>query len=207
MAVKKLTQDALNRFMDTLIASNKVVGVQAKGEAFDYAPLAKAQDLRLDYDVTLQSPKSFVLPPCETLMTFAVGGAYKPVCDAEPTILVGVHPYDLVALNQMDALFSQDNVDSQYMQRRRSITIIACDVQTPSKHTFASSMGTAVVQAGFDILLTDIGNGILAEAATEKGTALLAQAGDATDANADDLSKRQAVWDKNKKNLNKHELK
>jgi sulfhydrogenase subunit beta (sulfur reductase) len=112
-----------------------------------------------------------------------------------------------VAINQMDTLFSQDNVDSHYMQRRRHITIIACDVQTPSKNVFASSMGSAVVKQGFDILLTEIGDGYVVEAATEKGRTLLAQASGAADASDADLSKRQAVWDKNGKGLNRHELK
>jgi len=206
MAVKKLTKEAFNRFVDTLISSNKVIGVQAKGEAFDYAPLSSAQDLRLDYDVALQSPKSFVLPPCETLMTFDAGG-YKSEFGAEPTVLVGVHPYDLVAINQMDTLFSQDNYDSHYMQRRQNVTIIACDVQTPSKNVFASSMGTAVVDKGYDILLTQIGDSYVAEVGTEKGKALLSQADGATDAAPGDLEQRQAVWDKNRKELNQHALK
>ncbi len=206
MAVKKLTQEAFNRFVDTLIGSQKVIGVQAKGEAFDYAPLSSAQDLRLDYDVALQSPKSFVLPPCERLMTFDAGG-YQSTFGAEPTVLIGVHPYDLVAINQMDTLFSQDNYDSHYMQRRQHLTIIACDVQTPSKNVFASSMGTAVVDKGYDILLTQVAGGYVAEAGTEKGTALLGQADGGADAAPEDLAQRQAVQDKNRKELNRHALK
>lgn len=207
MAVKKLTKEALDNFVNGLIGSNKVIGVQAKGEKFDFAPLAAAQDLRLDYDVTLQSPKKYFLPPCETLMTFEVGGNYQSQHDHEPLILVGVHPYDLVAINQMDTLFSQDNYDSHYMQRRQHVTIIACDVKTTSKNVFAASMGTAVIKEGYDILLTDVGNGYVVEAATEKGKALLEKTTDATEAAEADLSARQAVWDKNAKDLNQHELK
>ncbi len=50
MAVKKLTQEAFNRFVDTLIGSQKVIGVQAKGEAFDY-----------------RTPESSIVPSLEPL--------------------------------------------------------------------------------------------------------------------------------------------
>ena len=74
-----------------------------------------------------------------------------------------------IGINQMDALFSQDEYDMHYMARRKAATIIACDVITPSKNVFASSMGTATVKEGYDILLTDIGEAYLADAATVKG--------------------------------------
>lgn len=193
--------------MDAVIQSNQVVGVQAKGETFDYAPLASAADLRLDYDVTLQSPKQFVLPQRETLMTYEIGRAYQSVHEHQHLVLVGVHPYDMVAINQMDKLFSQDNADTHYMQRRQGLTIIACDVVNPSKNVFASSMGTAVVKDGYDILLTQVADGIVAEAGTLKGEKLLALATDTTDPTDADVKARQHVWDKNAKELNGHQLK
>ena len=163
-------------FVDALIRTENVIGVQAKGDRFDFAPLESAQDLRLDYDVTLQPPKKYFLPPTEVLLTFEVGGAYKSQLDGEKFILLGVHPYDMVAINQMDELFRQDNYDTHYMTRRNNATIIACDVAKASDHVFASSMGTAVVKKGYDILLTDIGDSYVVEAATAKGEELLAKA-------------------------------
>ena len=203
MSVKKLTKEDFAKFVEALIEKENVIGVQAKGDRFDYAPLESAQDLRLDYDVTLQPPKKFFLPARETLMTFEVGGAYASEYEAETFVLLGVHPYDVIAINQMDELFQQDNYDTHYMKRRSNATIIACDVVTPSANVFASSMQTAVVKSGFDILLTDIGDGYVAEAATDKGEKLLAGAADADDVA---LKSRAAVWAKNAKSLNKHEL-
>jgi len=203
MSVKKLTKEDFAKFVEALIAKDNVIGVQAKGDRYDFAPLESAADLRLDYDVTLQPPKKFFLPPKETLMTFEIGGAYASEYDEQTFILLGVHPYDMIAINQMDELFRQDNYDTHYMKRRNNATIIACDVVTPSANVFASSMKTAVVKRGYDVLLTDIGDAYVAEAATDKGEALLASAGDA-DAAA--LESRQAVWTKNEKALNKHEL-
>ena len=208
MSTSKLSKEDFKSFVAGLIASEKtVVGVQAKGERFAFGELESADDLRLDYDVTLLPPKKYVLPQFETLMTFEVGGAYKSEYDDREMILLGVHPYDLVAIGQMDMLFSQDEYDSHYMKRRNNLTIIACDVASVSKNVFASSMGTATVKEGYDVLVTDIGKGYVVEAATEKGEALLAGVAGLVEASAKELSKRQAIWDKNDKKLDKHPLK
>jgi sulfhydrogenase subunit beta (sulfur reductase) len=204
--IKKLSKDDFKNFVDALIASDqKVVGAQAKGERFAFGPLEKVEDLRLDYDVTMLPPKKYVLPQTETLMTFKVKGEYKTACDAEKMVIVGVHPYDMVAINQMDTLFTQDEFDCHYMARRKNVTIIVSDVITPSENVFAGSMGTATVDRGYDILLTDIGDGYVLEAATESGKALLdASAG--KPASEDDLAKRKQVQDENQEKLNKHKL-
>jgi len=207
MTVKKLTKEVLDGLVEAILKSQKAYGPQVRGDKFDFAALQSAQDLRLDYDVTLQAPKKYLLPVCETLMTYEVGGAYKGEFDEETFTLLGVHPYDLIAINQMDMLFSQDHYDSHYMQRRKNATIVACDVAKPSADVFASSMNTAVVKEGYDVLLTDIGDGFIAEAATDKGAILLAQASGATDASEADLAQRQMLWDKNIHELNKHQLK
>ena len=207
MSVKKISKTDFASFVEALVQTENVLGVQAKGDRFDFAPLESAQDLRLDYDVTLQPPKKFFLPPQEVLLTFEVGGAYQSRRDDQKFILLGVHPYDVVAIRQMDELFRQDNYDTHYMTRRNHATIIACDVARPSEHVFASSMGTAVVQEGYDILLTDIGDSYLMDAATPKGRDLLAKAKGTVEADAQALARREAVWARNRKALNKHELK
>ena len=206
MSVKKLSENALMNFVDGILATDKVEGVQAKGDYFEFAPLKSAKDLRLDYDVTILSPKKYLQPPVETMMTYEADGSFKSQFDEEKLVLLGVHPYDVIAISQMDRIFSQDNYDNYYMNRRNNATIIACDVATPSKNVFASSMGTAVADKGYDILLTKIGDDYLADAATEKGQALLAKAGNAVDATDADIKARQQVWDKNKEALNNHKL-
>ena len=211
MSIKKLSKDVFKSFVDTLIASDqKVIGVkekvQAKGNRFAFGDLQSADQLRLDYDIALLPPKKYMLPQDETLLTFKVAGECKSQIDNSKLILIGVHPYDMIAINQMDELFSQDQLDNHYMTRRKNITIIACDVVTPSKDVFASSMGTATVESGFDILLTDIGDAYVAQADTDKGEELIAKASGAVDASDDDIAKQKAAQDKNKEALNKHKL-
>ncbi len=207
MSAVKFTRKQFESFVSALIQSGRpVMAPQAKNGRYAFGPLAAAEEFRLDYDVTILPPKKYLLPQTETLLTYQVGGACSSVRDAEPMILLGVHPYDMVAINQMDELFRQDQYDKHYMDRRCRTTIIALDVVTPSENVFAASMGTATVKSGYDILLTVLPDGsILADAATDKGQELLDPA-ESTPAAEADLKARKTVWDKNEKALNKHVL-
>ena len=205
--LRESSKDAFTSFVDEIIGRQRVIGVRAKGDRFDFDVLESAKNLRLDYDCTLQSPKKFFLPPVEPLLTFEVGSDYKSVFDNSEFVLIGVHPYDMIAMNQMDKIFTQDNYDAHYMKRRNAATIIASDVVMPSKNVFAGSMGTATVKEGFDILVTDIGDVYIVEIATPKGETLFAKAHGAVSATQEDLKRRQKVWAENEKKLNKHQLK
>lgn len=208
MSIKKLSESALNTWVDQMIAQGReeVFGIQAKNDRFAFQKLEQSSDLRLDYDVSLMPVKKFFQPPIETLLTFLAETGYDSVTDQSKFILIGVHPYDMIALNQMTEIFQQDYYDSHYMTRRNNATIIACDVQTPSEHVFAATMGKATVHEGYDILLTKANGGYVAQAATQKGIALLDKA-DAQDVNDKDLAARERVWKENKARLNKYELK
>lgn len=207
MSIKKFDQRSLLAWVEKLINKSAVYGVQAKGDKFVFAPLADAVNLRLDYDVTHLPPKKYFLPQRESLLEFDVQGEYRSTTEKETFVLFGVHPYDLVAINQMDAIFRADNYDVHYMTRRHNTTIVACDVQKASPHVFAGYFDTATVQDGFDVLLTKIGAFYLAEAKTGKGEALLAELPGGTDATEDDLARREQVWRDNNKLLRKEKLK
>lgn len=207
MSVSTVTKDQFKSFVTALIASDqRVVGVQAKNDKFAFGDLTNADDLRLDYDVTILPPKKYMLPQKEALLQFEVGGNSQSVQKCEKTVLLGVHPYDVVAIGQMDMLFSQGEYDTHYMNHRNNTTIIACDVVTPSKNVFAGSMNTATCDSGFDILLTDIGNSYVVEAATDKGETLMKMMNGAKAASDNALAKRKDVQEKNQLQLNQHRL-
>ena len=207
MSVNTVSKGQFKQFVEALIRSDqRIVGVQSRGDRFVFDDLKTADALRLDYDVTILSPRKYVLPQREDLLQFEVGGDCQSINEGEPAVLLGVHPYDMAAITQMDELFSQGEYDTHYMCRRRKMTIIACDVATPSENVFASSMNTATVSSGFDILLTDIGDAYVVDVRTDGGKALMNLMPDARPAAEADLAKRQAVWKKNEHALNKHML-
>lgn len=206
MSIKKMTPSALNDWVSSVISKHRVYAPQAAGEHFAYDLLGTAEDLRLDHDATILPPRKYLMPPREPLVQFAEDGHFRSVEACEPFVLFGVHPYDVAAIAQMDRYFSQDKADAHYQARRRSATIVACDVQNPSENVFAACMGTATVSEGFDVLLTLVGETYVVDARTAAGEALLAEAGPLEDADAVSLGRREQAWLDARKSLCRNQL-
>lgn len=205
MPERLVSKAAFASLLDRLIAEVRrggpeVIGVKLRRaagdrEVFVFGPLARAAELRLDYDVTLLPPKQYLQPPREDLLRYSTGLSprVEEVTDDAKRILVGVHPYDLAAINQMDRVFAADNPDPAYLRRRANTTIIASNIQKAGRRAFADQMGTTRVDRGFDLFLTDIGDSYVVTVGSEKGAALLAEAQGVTDADAAALARRDAA--------------
>jgi ferredoxin len=193
-------------WVNELIKQSKVIGVQEKDGMFVYAPLKEAKSLRLDFDVTVLPPKAFLVPPNESIVKWNKEEGYNEVSADESQIIFGVHPYDIVAINQLDTLFNEDPFDPYFKARRDRTIIIACDIQKPSKNIFASCMGTAVVKDGFDLLVTKIGEGYLVESGSKKGEKLFSLCKSAKKATSEQLEQREMLWEENGSRFVKHKL-
>jgi len=93
--------------------------------------------------------------------------------EIKPSVILGIHPYDLHALKLLDAVFIGDLVDVNYRARRSATAIIGVDCLNPWPYSFAASMGTALPPAIFDIWLTDIGDEYLIEIGSDRGADLV----------------------------------
>ena len=112
-------------FIQNLINNHQVEGVKRKDDAFFYGPIKSPEELCLDFDCTVGSPKKYFLPPEEPLLRFSRSPSLdvSPVTDARPFILFGVHPYDLKAINQMDRIFACGVPDPHYLKRREAVLV------------------------------------------------------------------------------------
>jgi NAD(P)H-flavin reductase/formate hydrogenlyase subunit 6/NADH:ubiquinone oxidoreductase subunit I len=192
-----ISKKDLSSFIDALIAdmSYDVVGVKAKGKRFVYDQLMSAVELRLDHDVTILPPKKYFLPQYEHLMQFSLEKSFevKPTFDEKPCIIIGMHPYDIIALQQTDAVYLDDQKDDFYKKRRDNTIIIGADIQKVSDRSFAASMKTNVVEDGFDLLLTNIGTAYAVTIGSEKGKNLLEKYAQTKGATAVEIKKIQQV--------------
>jgi ferredoxin len=159
-------------FVDCLIASTRVVGPVAKRQKFVFADLESAQDLRLDYDVTILPPKKVFFPTKQEIARFdatSVEGCLDPV----DTVLLGVHPYDVRGIEMTDFLFRERHEDWNYLAQREATTIVASNVQTVAPRAFWASMIDRKEPEGYDAFLTRLDGGYLLEVRTPLGEALL----------------------------------
>jgi sulfhydrogenase subunit beta (sulfur reductase) len=196
MSVTFINDKDFHDFVWSLIGALPVYGPVAKRSRFAFERLEAADDLRLDYDVTILPPKKLFFPPAQDLVHFD-GAKFTGCVAPEDKVLLGVHFYDVKAIDQTDLLFSERNYDVNYMAHRQSTTIVAASVQKVFARAFFGSVGPEVPPQGHDAFLTKIGAGYVFETRTPKGEALLqhgkftpasaAQTAAAAKANADVL--------------------
>jgi sulfite reductase subunit B len=175
--MKTITKKEFLVFVDALIEDESidVEGVKAKGEKFVFGLLESADELRLDHDVTILPPKKYFLPQYETIMTFDLSKPFdvEKVEEPKPKVIIGVHPYDIIAIKQMDTYFLDTHVDDSYLQRRKNTLIIGSNVLNVAEKAFFGDMGTGSVDSGYDLMLTDMGDKIAIDIGTEAGEKLL----------------------------------
>ncbi|MFO7678404.1 MAG: 4Fe-4S dicluster domain-containing protein [Thermoplasmatota archaeon] len=175
--MKTISKKDFDVFLNALIAdtSYEVIGVKAKENKFVFDELFDASDLRLDYDVTILPPKKYFLPQYEKLMQFDLNESFnvKKQSFEKKRIIVGMHPYDIIALEQTDKVYLDSQEDNFYKKRRENTLIIGSDILNVSPRSFAKSMNTNVTDKGFDLLLTDISDKYVIAIGSKKGEKLL----------------------------------
>jgi len=141
-----------------------------------------------------QSPKSFFLPPVESLGTYGSEGASATAVEEKTTVLLGVRACELRAWNYLDQvmLAGQFN-DPAYKSRRDKTVIVSSDCVDCTDSCFCTLVGgKPFADQGYDVNLTPLGAGFLADVATEKGEAWLA-AGDLAEASDQQLAQRDKM--------------
>jgi len=182
-------------FINNLTNSEaEVIGPKRKDGKYAFGKLADASELCLDYDITLYPPKMYLLPPKETLIRFELGKETKvePVIEDKPITLFGIHPYDIKAIELLDAAFFATNPDINYLSRREKTTIIGVDCLNPNPNAFCASLGTATTDTSFDLMLTDIGTNYVVAIGTSKGEELLKKYAVTREASQAELAQRDA---------------
>jgi len=192
-----ITKDSLKSMVEGLAKEREVVGVKSRHGKYVYDRIASFEELCLDYDVTVMSPTKYLLPAKETLLRFKIGDEpeVEPVIEASPRAIIGVHPYDIKAIELLDEAFMTINPDPNYIARRQNTIIIGADCLNPSPKSFAPSMGTYLTETGFDLLLTNIGADYMITVGLEKGADLLAKYAQVREPSGDEVAKQKAVRD------------
>ncbi|WP_366924259.1 4Fe-4S dicluster domain-containing protein [Metallumcola ferriviriculae] len=137
-----------------------------------FKELLTPDNILLEYDQPLFSPKNFFFPQQETLFKFTKQSPQnlEAIFDKFPRVFFGLRPCDVKALNQADVFFSEYYPDPYYSWRRKRTLIITNSCTQPLSRCFCNLMGCSPsYQQGSDVFLLDIGDVFLATAHSEKG--------------------------------------
>lgn len=171
----------------------KIVGVVKKENKYVFDNLTDASELCLDYDITILPPKKYFFPQKEAYLKFHLGNeiSVNPIIENQPTVIIGVHPYDIKALQLTNKVFLETYPDPNYLSKKDNSVIIGINCLNPHPNSFAKSMNTNTVDSGFDLLLTDIGTDYLIEIGSEKGKELLQNHAKTKQAGQNELSLKE----------------
>jgi ferredoxin len=196
MRLRILPKEEIPRMVQALQSDYRVVGPAAKGPQFAFEEIDDPEELRLDYNISILSPKVFLQPPEERIAKIHLGEEpeAEEVIESEPTVIFGAHTCDLRAIQLLDEVFSMDHPDAHYLKRREETLIISLECLEPcDEHSFCKDMGTLTAEEGYDLHLTDLGEVYAVDVGTEKGKELLEQYTQAREATDEDVRKLNEV--------------
>ena len=131
-------------------------------------------------------PKAAVLPPCETLLRYKkvkdpedlekVSLTLDDTVHAEPTLVFGARPCDARGFAVLDRPYLEGLYpDPSYAARRKDLTVLTLSCNQGCDTCFCHWVGGGPSSPeGSDVLLTELENGYVLQAVSEKGKALLA---------------------------------
>ncbi len=177
-----IPRSGLKTWLDDLAQEQRLVAPREVGGQVYYRPVANSAEIAEGFTRPLLSLKEFFFPPTERLFSIKKSGAEIELIESLPderTVIFGVRPCDAAGLCILDRAFiDKEPVDPYYARRRENTTLIGLACSEMGPDCFCTSMGGAPDSpVGMDVMLYPVEAGYVAEAISEKGHALLAEAG------------------------------
>jgi len=167
-------------FVRRLMAERRLYApVRRKGEVI-FERVREPEEILWEYTNTAKPPKALFFPPVERLLTYTASArdhnAYCEIpIDEMPSIILGIRPCDLRALEVLDAVFLQGPYcDPYYAARREKTLLFALACAQPRPTCFCHALGGGPYEArGADVLLREAGEAYLVEGVSARGKAWL----------------------------------
>ncbi len=169
----------LTRWLESLLRERIVIApVRVRGQTM-FQPISSVNDIAFDFDNTTLSPKGWFFPPTETILTVErTDGRVNllPATAGRDAVIFGLRPCDAKGIALIDKPFLQEPADALYRERRSRTILIGLACRRTQAECFCTSMGTGPNDSSHvDILLTEVKNGYVVQAVTERGKELVPQ--------------------------------
>ena len=177
--LKVITQQELENWLTGLITKSTLVAPVSTEKKVVYRKITDSSQIEWDFTRTDMSPKTWLLPMTESILTILQGVKTTMVDPPAPRelVLFGVRPCDARAFQVLDALYVGKNpVDPQFDLHRKALTIIGLSCPQMWDSCFCTVVGGAPDGTdGLDILLTKIDGEYAVQILTEKGKRITAE--------------------------------
>ncbi len=194
-AMKTVFLQDLPAFLQALAQQMTVYIPVQTGDHTAFQQLTKDNSSRMVFNPirTYTSIKEFVLPLRETAAVYP-RPTKSPRID--PFAVLGVKACDLSALEILDEVFIEADVeDPLYVARRQAMVILSSDCFDPTDPCFCNAMGgVPYATEGFDLNFSQVPGGFVVEIGSEKGDSLVSTSRSLfSELSPDALEQRQAI--------------
>ncbi len=181
-ALKKIAIDKINDLAAALMQKGTLIAPVREEKGSNFREIKNPQDIYLDYDNTLLSPKNIFFPQMEDFVNYQLGKDATPAKPVElnlkPAFLFGVRPCDVRSFAIMDTHFYAVGIIDPYWKARRDATTIigyAFDLSKPADPAdFYNTLGIGAADPeGSDIFMVKKDKELLLKGITPQGEALL----------------------------------
>jgi sulfhydrogenase subunit beta (sulfur reductase) len=168
MRTLKLKKKDLDKFLQELYQIGELWGPRKKGEIYVYDRIDDLNNLVKEPVTTFLPIKKLFLPQRFSMFHYD-GEIYEEKTRLfQQRVVYGVPICEIHSLLILDKLFSAEYKDSYYFNRREKTAIIALSC-TLCANSFCKSTHTHVIEEGFDLAMTDLGDYYLVWVGSSKG--------------------------------------
>jgi sulfhydrogenase subunit beta (sulfur reductase) len=184
-SIKYVEKKTLQEFIKTLQKEYSVIAPRMVEGMVLFCELGDNEEPVMEFTNSRQSPKEVFFPQTESLMHYeGIIDTRKPKAEernGKDRVILGMHPCDVASILILDKLFiNEEYVDPYYKHLRDHTAIIAYGCNNPRSTCFCTSLGGGPFETkGADAFMSDVDDGYLIEAITDKGQAIIASLGDA----------------------------
>ena len=188
MLYRVIEASEIPALISAFMESHEVVAPVKKGDVYAFDVISSPDEVVLDYDTTIASPKKYFLPPVETLMTFDAQDNQLTDYTAEitPRVIFGAHACDINALNRLDVVYKDAPYADPYYIARRQATLIVGISCMPDENCFCHLLGSDEARFGYDLFLQDIGGKYLVSISSVEAANILEAACEVREATDED---------------------
>jgi sulfhydrogenase subunit beta (sulfur reductase) len=165
----------LNKMLQAWMEDYRLVAPVREGEQLLFKEIKNLEDLVLSDELPYKSPKEFLFPQIQRLMTFDDQGEVVVHEEAPKTLVFGVKPCDLETLQVLKAVFTQGPYqDPFFIQALENTLFIGVGCMAEKPGCFCSERGIRKDHStACDVFFQPVENGYHIRHLSEKGSSLV----------------------------------
>ena len=181
-----LSETEMRAWLQGLVGGGQTVAAPVVEDGLTvFRPIADAERAVISpRGKTRWSPKEFLFPRSEALYAYSLKGDAVVIEDPpgpeRPLVLFGVRSCDAAGLARLDEIFLGSPIDPLYAARRQATTVVTTACAAADPECFCTAVGGSPVgEEGADLQLVPVDDGWVLTVVTDKGAALVGDAGEA----------------------------